>query len=63
MNWKNPKIKIMKGILLAGLGIVIALSSFIKVGSFQFPLNRFLIFVIGIFFGDLGIESLVIFKR
>lgn len=53
----------MKGILLAGLGIAITLSSFIKIGSFQFPLNRFLIFIIGIFFVYLGIESLIMFRR
>ncbi|MBN2190493.1 MAG: hypothetical protein JW728_04695 [Candidatus Aureabacteria bacterium] len=53
----------MKGILLAGLGIAITLSSFIKIGNFQFPLNRFLIFIIGIFFVYLGIEYLIMFRR
>ncbi|MDD5645530.1 MAG: hypothetical protein PHO00_08825 [bacterium] len=53
----------MKGVLLAALGIAIALSSFIRIGSFQFPLNRFLIFVIGIFFVYLGVESLIMFRK
>lgn len=65
MNKKISKIiGIFKGILFMILGLIIILSSFIKMGSFQFPLNRFFVFVFGIFLIYLGIESIVnVFRR
>ena len=52
-------IGVLKGILFIMLGLVIILSSFIKMGSFQFPLNRFFVFVFGIFMIYMGIESVI----
>ncbi len=65
MNKRISKIiGIFKGILFVILGVIIILSSFIKMGSFQFPLNRFFVFVFGIFMAYLGIQSIIdIFRR
>ncbi|MEA3346618.1 MAG: hypothetical protein U9Q21_00830 [Candidatus Auribacterota bacterium] len=57
-------IGVFKGILFIMLGLAVGLSSFIKMGSFQFPLNRFIVFVFGIFMIYLGIGSIIdIFRR
>ena len=57
-------IGVFKGILFIMLGLAVGLSSFIKIGSFQFPLNRFFIFVFGFFMIYLGVESIInVFRR
>lgn len=57
-------IGVFKGILFIMLGLAVCLSSFIKMGFFQFPLNRFIVFVFGVFMLYLGIESIIdVFRR